>query len=205
MIVRRRDLAQDLLSSFRSSRNQLQESSTGEAKPATRKKRNTTPSATAPQKSKGVRKDRNGLAKPYDRFLRKCEDLASNIDSFTVEDLVFYFQAKAKEAGIKYVVANKGRDCGAIKKVQSNYSNGEICLMIEFLFQSEQDYLDPTGLSPTILLSAWCNKIYNDSLAWANDEYVPNAGKKTAVQASVAKREWKKTSAKGEVKIGEWE
>ena len=141
------------------------------------------------------------LDKSYKYFLRKYETLTEEvIKTFGTRDLTYYFREKAKEAGFKYYISNYSRDCGIMKKLLKEYSAMDICLMIEFLFCDEQDYLDKSTLAPTILISGWNNTIYQDSVKWANNEYVPH--KKRSKSKDRPTREW--TQDKPEVKVGEW-
>ena len=103
------------------------------------------------------------------------------------------------ENGIRYVIANRARDMALFKKLQTNYEPREICLMIEFLFNSKQDYLIKDSIQPTVLLSTWCNTIYQDSIKWANDEYKPRKKKVTKT------REWTNESDEERTEIGVWE
>ena len=91
------------------------------------------------------------------------------------------------------------RDLGVFKKLLSNYTPREICLMIEFIFNSNQDYLDKTITQPTVLISGFCNKIYRDSMLWVEDKYSPDSKPKNRPQ-----REWVKNSSNS-AKIGDWE
>ena len=82
-----------------------------------------------------------------------------------------------------------------MKRLKTNYSNREICVMIEFLYESDQDYLEKDRLSPNLLASQWVNTIYADMQLWVKDKYVPRS-----VQAkkknNVRQREWDKDVAK---------
>lgn len=144
---------------------------------------------------------RNVTSDRYTAFLQKYEDIENTVDSFTTNDLMYFFREKAKEAGVKYVIANMKRDLGIFKKLQADYEPREICLMIEFIFFSEQTYLDKEITQPTVLSSTWCNTIYRDSIAWANDEYDPNF--KPVKQKST--REWKGNTSTDSAKVGEWD
>ena len=142
---------------------------------------------------------RNVSSDRYSAFLEKYEDIENTVDTFNTHDLMYFFREKARESGFKYVIANMKRDLGIFKKLQENYEVREICLMIEFIFCSNQNYLDKDRTQPTVLASTYCNTIYKDSIAWANDEYVPyeKTGKKHTV------REW--TGDKSdEAKVGDW-
>ena len=156
-----------------------------------------------PKKQKKQIQDRNITSDKYRLFLSKYWDLENNIEKFTPLDLVYFFREKANENGVKYVIANMKRDIGILKRVLKSYTKQEICLMIEFLFCSNQDYLDIYSLQPTILASSWCNTIYRDSMLWLEDKYVP----KKVINSrdkQILNREWKKESEDTSIKIGEW-
>ena len=144
---------------------------------------------------------RNVSSDRYASFLKKYEDIENTVDTFTTNDLMYFFREKAKEAGVKYVIANMKRDLGIFKKLQTDYEPREICLMIEFIFFSEQTYLDKNITQPTVLSSTWCNTIYRDSIAWANDEYDPNF--KPSKQRTT--REWKGDTSTDSAKVGDWD
>ena len=144
---------------------------------------------------------RNVTSDRYTSFLQKYEDIENTVDSFNTNDLMYFFREKAKESGVRYVIANMKRDLGIFKKLQTDYEPREICLMIEFIFFSEQNYLDKAITQPTVLTSTWCNTIYRDSIAWANDEYDPNI--KSVKQKST--REWKGNTSTDSAKVGDWD
>lgn len=144
---------------------------------------------------------RNVTSDRYSAFLEKYANLEEMVDEFTTNDLMYFFREKAREAGVKYVIANMKRDLGIFKKLQSDYEPREICLMIEFIFCSGQKYLDVAITQPTVLASTWCNTIYRDSIAWANDEYDPNV--RTVKQKAV--REWSGDTSTDKAKVGEWD
>lgn len=175
----------DLMSAFRKVRGQLQTSITDS---------NT---KGIPQK----REKRNISSEKYSRFLDKYHDLENRYTDFNTQDLVYFFREKARESGVKYVIANMKRDMGIFKRLKENFEVSEILLIIEFLFSDEQDYLDVSRTQPTILASNWVNTLYRDSIDWANDEYVPHNQYKK--KNHTENREWKKTNKKS--KIGEWE
>lgn len=155
-MIRNTSKTKDLLDSFRAMRNQV----TVEPKESTKKSKGKSPVNNKPK---------NQTA--YERFLIKYNDLENTIDTFKPIDLLYFFREKAGEADVRYVISNQARDCGVFKILLNRYDPDEICLMIEFLFLSEQDYLDKTRLQPTVLSSRWCNTIYQDSLLWVEDKY----------------------------------
>lgn len=134
----------------------------------------------------------------YEQFLRKYEKLEDYIDSFKTRDLTYYFKKVAEEAGYKYVVSNVQKDMHIFKILLQSYSPREICGMIEFLYNSEQDYLDKERISPNILASSWINTIYADFKLWVDDKFVPR--KKQKYQ----KKEWTAPIEESNTKIGEW-
>lgn len=184
----------DLLKQFRESRGQILKSVNNSVDNVDKPKRNFSRGYNRPKKSYD----------PYTCFLDKYNNLSVNIDNFKTQDLMYFFREKAKESGIKYVIANTKRDMAVFKKLQDNYTVREICLMIEFIFCSEQNYLDVSCTQPTVLISSWCNTIYRDSILWAKDEYVPTERNVTKKE-HIKKREWGRVATEEKAVIGEWE
>lgn len=173
----------DILKEFRMSRCQFEEPPKQTPKPPT--------------------KQRKVSNTPYDAFLRKYADLENTIDSLGTRDLVYYFREIAEERGYKYTISNIKKDMAIMKRLKSNYSNREICGMIEFLYESDQDYLEKDRLSPNLLASSWVNTIYADMQLWVDDKYIPRSVK-TKKKKNIAQREWDKDIAntKNDVSIG---
>lgn len=132
---------------------------------------------------------------PYEGFLRRYNDLENSIDSMGTRDLVYYFREIAEEQGFKYVISNIKKDMAIMKRLKTNYSNREICVMIEFLYESDQDYLEKDRLSPNLLASQWVNTIYADMQLWVKDKYVPRSVQ-SKKKNNVRQREWDKDVAK---------
>lgn len=135
----------------------------------------------------------------YDSFMDKY--LKEDYESFTTRDLVFYFRTIAEQFGYKYVVANWSKEMHFFKRLRGDYTCEEICLMISFVFESEQDYLDRSSFSPAILSSSWCNTIYRDANLWVDDKYVPRS--KAPVKGRPV-REYRGDTHTEEETIGEW-
>lgn len=172
-----------VLSEFRMSRGQSEEA----------------PKQTAPP----TRQRKNTGNTPYETFLKKYQNLEETIDNLGTRDLVYYFREIAEEQGYKYTISNIKKDMAIMKRLRTNYDNREICGMIEFLYESDQDYLDKSRLSPNILASSWVNTVYADMKLWVDDRYIPRS-----VQAkkkkTIKQREWDKDEAKtkNDVNIG---
>ena len=152
------------------------------------------PKTTAPS-----RKRRENT--PYDSFLKRYNDLENSIDELGTRDLVYYFREVAQENGHKYTISNIKKDMAIMKRLRENYSNREICGMIEFLYESEQDYLEKDRLSPNVLASQWVNTIYADMQLWVEDKYVPHS-LKTKSKRRKSQHEWDDTVISDDVKIG---
>lgn len=172
-----------LIAEFRSSRGQSEEPSKQVYSPPTRQ-----------------RKTSNS---PYDLFIKKYNDLENQIDKLGTRDLVYYFREIAEECGFKYTISNIKKDMAIMKRLKSNYENREICGMIEFLYESDQDYLDKSRLSPNLLASSWVNTIYADMQLWVEDRYVPRSAQ-TKNKKGIKHREWDRDEAQtqNDVNIG---
>ncbi len=156
-------------------------------------------STEAPKKDVPKKKT-NGYS-PYDSFLRKYASLSDYIDGFGTRDLVYYFREISEENGFKYVISNIKKDMAIMKRLRDNYTNREICGMIEFLYESDQDYLQKDRLSPNVLASQWVNTIYADMKLWVEDAYVPHSVKKVS-KRSKSQHEWDNSVMNNDTKIG---
>lgn len=117
----------------------------------------------------------------YKNFLEKYHNMSEEvIQTYKVKDLMYHFREVARRNDIKYVISNMKRDLGIFNLLRKEYNNWEVCLMIEFLFESEQTYIIKSSIQPTVLTSSWRNKIYNDAKDWQYDKYVPDEPKKVS-------------------------
>lgn len=123
---------------------------------------------------------------PQERFEDKMKRGA--YDEFNSQDLVCFFRYCAERKGIRYV-SHWSRDASVMKKLMEEFSVEEIIMMTEFLFFSDQDYLDKKRLTVGIFSTGWLSRIYQDADDWVNDRYVPDSQKKK--QAPAVQREWK--------------
>lgn len=150
--------------------------------------------STPPKKEPVTTRGRKKEQTPYDAFLRRYADLENTIDDLGNRDLVYYFREVAEENGYKYVISNIKKDMAIMKRLHENFSSREICAMIEFLYVSEQDYLEKERVSINLLGSQWINTIYADMKLWVNDEYVPRS-QKSRLKSKVSQKEWDKKIA----------
>ena len=139
----------------------------------------------------------------YDVFLHKCEDFDNNVEKFNAVDLVFYLRKVAEEHGHKIYIANMAKEASLMKKLKAQYENVEICAMIEFLYDSDQDYLEKPRITVGTLCSRWATTIHEDAMLWVNDQYTPRSKRKNKVNKSSLRGEWDYDNTK-KTKIGEW-
>ena len=143
----------------------------------------------------------------YTEFKRRIinsesEKRFNNFDEYentiSLSDFCWYFNFKAKQKNDKYVFLNDREAKKHFKTLRKTYTNRDIKDMIDFIFDSNQNYIMTKSITPRILISQWANKIYSDSQLWRNDEYVP----KKRVDEIVDEREWDKEIKKS--KVGKW-
>lgn len=144
---------------------------------------------------KEEKKKTSSRSSNYQKFLKKYYDLEENMDKLNSIDLTYYFREIAGENGHNYTIANIKKDAHIFKVLQETYDNREICGMIVFLYESEQNYLDKDRLSPNLLASQWINTIYADFNLWLDDKYVPK-------KKSRKTREWEDSTKDEVVEIG---
>ena len=149
-----------------------------------------------PQKEKKAKKDTK-----LDLFINKLDNLEDHVASFTNQDLLYYFMYCYEGSLNKSYRPNIKRDLASLMETMEYYSSEDICLMIEFMFNSDQNYLSKFSLKPTILKSGWCEKIYEDSNLWVNDKYF-NKGDKPKNSPNSSK--WETDKDQQEITIGEW-
>lgn len=135
-------------------------------------------------------------------YMKYAEKLSKReFDKFSSRDLLFYFKDKAKANGIRFVstVQNDIRYMNNLKQARKNYEVTELMVMMEFLFDSEQDYLDKHTLHPGIFVTQWVNTIYRDTELWVEDKYVPRSRsfdtRKLKLEEFKKNREWGDTKA----------
>lgn len=138
-------------------------------------------------------------------YLKYAEKLNKReFDKFSSRDLLFYFKDKAKVNGIKFVstIQNDIRYMNNLKQARKNYEVAELMVMMEFLFDSEQDYLDKHTLHPGIFVTSWVNTIYRDTELWIDDKYVPRSkklnSKKVKLEEFKKNREWQGSTIKND-------
>lgn len=174
-------VSKELLDSFRESRNQVTE-------------------FYEEQKNNRREGAKKATLTKRQSFLKKYADLENTIEEFNSNDLVYYFETKSQEANKPYIVANMAKDSKIMKRLQKDFSNEEILVMIEFLFFSGQTYVkDPTI---NVLASSWINTLKNDANKWLNGEFDPTKSKTSKKKMIKKVREFKREYDEDNVEIG---
>lgn len=158
---------------------------------------------SAPKDNKPI-KNFNRKKSNYDVFLEKYAHIEKTIDDFNSLELLYLFKETAKNSGHRYVLINIPKDVHHMKILCENYTPREIWNMIDFLYNSDQDYLEKDRLNPGILASRWCNTIYPDSQRYIKGEYSSKVKKQTKRALQLKKREWSSSDEIGKKKVGEW-
>lgn len=115
----------------------------------------------------------------YLRFEKKLQD--KDYDKFTSRDLLFFFKDMARKNGIT-IYSNVQLDIrymNNIKLALKNFSIRELMVMMDFLFTSDQPYLEKETLQPGILVTGWASRIYKDAKDWHEGRYIPTDVKKS--------------------------
>ena len=140
----------------------------------------------------------------YERYLAKFEK--GELNKFSTRDLMFFFRDTANDNNVKYIIGNAKVEMRNFKlALERGYSNEDLLAMIEFLFTSGQTYLDKQTLHPGVLLTGWCNRIYNDTQLWLEDKYDPNKDTKMFNKKQTTTREWTDNNTEVKSQVGEWE
>ncbi len=158
---------------------------------------------SAPKDRKSI-KSSNFKKNKYDIFLEKYTHIEETIDTFTPLELLYLIRETAGERDYKYVITNVPKDLHMMKILCDRYSSREIWNMIDFLYNSDQDYLDKSKIGPNILISCWCNTIYPDSQRYIKGEYSSRINKQTKRALQLKKREWSSSEKTDKKKVGDW-
>ena len=94
-----------------------------------------------------------------------------DVSVFTPTDFLRYWKDKAKQRDIKYVTVQY-KDNAILKSVMKSYTNTEIKLMIDYLWDSGERIssndkeIPYTDYGIYLLSSGWANSIYNRANFW---------------------------------------
>jgi hypothetical protein len=120
------------------------------------------------KKSKGNSKEKK-VSDSKQKFLSKLEDGLFN--DFKKADWLHYFQHKASEHGVNYIVGNYIIDYAILGSLMERFTSGDMKLMIDFLFDCEHDIEQKRLIGVTMLSKGWINTIYQSALMWKDGEY----------------------------------
>lgn len=122
---------------------------------------------------KAVLKKGEKLSPSMRKFLYKLnEELFSE---FTKQEWVIYWQKRFKETnGTGYFInkADYVKHYAVMTKLMNSFTPVEVKTMIDFLFDSSQDYEDKRLLTVYMLSGGWTTKIYQASQLWAQGQFM---------------------------------
>lgn len=101
---------------------------------------------------------------------------AKPVHKYSSRDILYYFKDLTKASGIRFV-SNTSLDKRYMRNINQllkDYDIQEILDMYDFLFKSNQTYIKKEVIHPGILLTAWGNKIFDDSRLYKKGQYVDN-------------------------------
>lgn len=80
-----------------------------------------------------------------------------------------YFASKMGETGMRYISSPK--DSNIAKSLLKNFTEDDIKLMIDFIFDSDQTFVDKRTVGFWVLSKGWLNTIYNNSVLWKDGKF----------------------------------
>ena len=102
------------------------------------------------------------------------------IQDYNERDWVKYFSIKRSEAGVIYL--SRMHDVAIMKKLMKTVNAADIKLMIDFIFDSNQNIVEKKTASISLLSSSWYDTMYSNAKMWNAGTYKPKvvkaAGKK---------------------------
>ena len=133
------------------------------------------------------------------RFLTKLEE--DMFSEFTSTDWIMYFQSKYQEAnGRGYAIVGKkawSTEHSIYKSLMKDYAPKDIKLLIDFLFDSNQDIMPKLQAGSYLLSAKWIQGVYQSALLWQTGDYKTKAEiNKEKYQSSIPEkrnREWVKS------------
>lgn len=132
-------------------------------------------------KPKKKKEELTATQKNYNKFEAKLnEELFSEFDH---KDWFQYFVYKAREHNVKYLTRNYAKEYAIIKSILNELTWEDLKLMMDFVWDSNQDIVEKPTMGLWILSKGWINSVYQSSLLWAQGKYKPS-------KAPKRNREW---------------
>lgn len=133
------------------------------------------------------------------RFLAKLEE--ELFSEFTSTDWIMYFQSKYQEVNSRgYAIVGKkawSTEHSIYKSLMKDYTPKDIKLLIDFLFDSNQDIMPKLQAGSYLMSAKWIQGVYQSALLWQTGDYKTKADiNKEKYQASIPEkrnREWVKS------------
>lgn len=152
------------------------------------------PKKDTPLKKKGDKK----ISASKRKFLSKLDE--ELFSEFTSTDWIMYFQKKYEEANNRgYAIVGQkawSMEHGIYKSLMKDYAPKDIKLLIDFIFDSNQDIMPKLQAGSYLLSKKWIQGVYQSAMLWQTGDYKTKAEiNKAKYQASIPEkrnREWVK-------------
>ncbi len=149
-----------------------------------------------PKEETPLKKSETKISASKRRFLFKLEN--ELFSEFTSTDWIMYFQKKYQEAnGRGYAIVGKkawSMEHSIYKSLMKDYSPKDIKLLIDFIFDSNQDIMPKLQAGSYLFSAKWIQGVYQSALLWQTGDYKTKAEiNKEKYQSSIPEkrnREW---------------
>lgn len=142
--------------------------------------------------------------KARDILISKLDDYENEVPNFTNDDLIQYFMYLYETTNNKNYFVSWAKDRTVMTRLKEVFDTLDVCLMMEFLFNSDQTYLDKRSIGIGVIGSGWANKIHTDSILWSEDNYDDSSRYKNK-KSDERESSWNTNdNSTSNVEIGEW-
>ena len=112
-----------------------------------------------------------------------------DIDNFTHKDWRDYFISQYEKQGRRYIITQSKVEHSKIKTILVNlmklFVPRDIKLIIDFIFESDQDIVAKPTASISLLSSSWINSLYQNATLWEDGKYKPKKEKQATVTKTI--------------------
>ena len=159
-----------------------------------------------PKKESSIKKKDSKMSSSKRKFLTRLED--GLFSEFTSTDWIMYFQQKYSEVTNRgYAIVGQrawATEHSIYKSLMNEYNPKDIKLLIDFIFDSNQDIMPKLQAGSYLFSKGWIQGVYQSALLWQTGDYKTKAEiNKEKYQATVPpkrNREWTNVDEQPEVK-----
>lgn len=158
------------------------------------------------KKDNGLKKSNKKISAKKRKYLTKCKD--ELFSEFTSSDWIMYFQDKYYQENDRgySIVGQKmwAMEHAIYKSLMKDYTPRDIKLMIDFIFDSNQDIKPKLQAGSYLLSKGWLQSVYQNAKLWQTGDYKSDSDiRREKYEASKPKkrnREWTNTEEIEETK-----